>query len=171
VIRLHEEHGDSVVKVSKHPDNPWWHQERDAPVMIMTRVEWENAAAAGHLTPEHVMQRLKNIADYAFDIETVAGFDEDGFVISLIAEGLPLSGGVKLYVYSNDHPPPHVHIKLSSHPDDKIRINLETGEYMDDAPRGLARKRLKGIQTAVRENHDVLASWWEKHHGDPVALG
>jgi len=62
----------------------------------MSRTEWDEAAAAGHVTPEHVMQRLKNIADHAFDNQTVMGFDEDGFVISLIAEGLLLAGGVKL---------------------------------------------------------------------------
>jgi hypothetical protein len=156
--------------MSRHPGNPWWHQELDIPIMIMRRTEWDGATAAGHATPEHVMGRLKNIADRAFDNQTVMGFDEDGFVVSLIAEGLPLPGGVTLYVYANDHPPPHVHITVRAHPNAKIRINLETGEYLDDAPRGLASKRLKGFQTAVRENHPLLASWWESYHGNPVVL-
>jgi hypothetical protein len=69
--------------MSRYPDNPWWCQHHDAPIMIMTRSEWNKAAAAGYVTPEHVMLRLKNIADRVFDNETVVGFDEDGFVTSL----------------------------------------------------------------------------------------
>ena len=141
------------------------------PIMIMTRAEWDEAAAAGHLTPEHVIQRLKNIADHAFGNETVLGFDEDGFVISLTAEGLPLPGGVKLYIYPRDHPPPHAHIEIRSHPDIKLRINLETSEFMDSAPSGLAGKKLRGMRKAVIENHGILSSWWESYHGGPVSLG
>lgn len=137
----------------------------------MTRSEWERAAEAGHVTPEHVMLRLKNIANRAFDTQTVVGFDEDGFPVSLIAEGMALSGGVTLHVYSNDHPPPHVHIKLRARPSVTLRISLETGEFLDDElPRGLTRKKMKGFQAAVRENHQVLAGWWENYHGDPVVL-
>lgn len=157
--------------MSKYPDNPWWHQDHDAPILIMMRHEWDAAVAAGHVTPEHVMQRLKNIADHVFDNQTLMGFDDEGFVVSLVAEGLPLAGGVKLYVYSNDHPPPHVHIQLKSHPGAKLRINLETGEFMDDAPRGVDTKKLKGFQSAILENHEILAAWWQDYHGDPVVLG
>jgi hypothetical protein len=156
--------------MSRYPHNPCWHQERDIPFSIPTRADWDEAAAAGHLTPEHVMQRLKNIADHAFGNESVRGCDEDGFIISLTAEGLPIPGGVTLYVYANDHPPPHVHIKLRAHPNAEIRISLETGEFLDDAPRGLASKKLRGFQAAVRENHAVLASWWESYQGKPVVL-
>jgi Domain of unknown function (DUF4160) len=157
--------------MSRYPDNPWWCHEHDSPIMIPTRSEWDEAAGSGQVTPEHVMLRLKNIADHAFNNQTVAGFDEDGFVISLIAEGMALAGGVTLQVYANDHPPPHVHIKLRAHRDAKIRINLETGEFLDDGlPRGLTRKKMKGFQAAVRENRKVLAGWWENYHGDPVVL-
>lgn len=160
----------SVLPMSRYPGNPWWHHQLDIPITIMSRSEWDEAAAAGHVTPEHVMRRLKNIADHAFDNQTVMGFDEDGFVVSLIAEGLALAGGVTLRVYPNDHPPPHVHIEVRSRPNARIRINLATGEFLDDAPRGLPRKKLKGFQAAVRENHEVLATWWESYHGEPVVL-
>lgn len=168
--KINDSKSGSVLTMSRYPGNPWWHQERDIPFSIPTRVEWDEAAAAGHLTPEHVMQRLKNILDHAFDNQTVMGFDEDGFVVSLIAEGLLLADGLTLYVFPNDHPPPHVHIKLRAHPNAKIRISLETGELLDDAPRGLASKKLKRFQAAVREHHDVLATWWEHYHGGPVVL-
>lgn len=156
--------------MSKYPDNPFWCQEHDTPLVIMSRSEWDRAAAAGYVTAEHVMNRLKNIVDRAFDNQTIMGFDEDGFVISLTAEGLRLSGGVTLCVYANDHPPPHVHIKVRAHPNVDIRISLETGEYLDDPPRALASKKLRGFQRAVRENHPLLASWWQRHQGDPVIL-
>ncbi|MGO1665311.1 MAG: DUF4160 domain-containing protein [Micrococcaceae bacterium] len=157
--------------MSKHPDNPWWCQEHDAPLMIHTRVQWDEASEAGHVTPEHVMQRLKNIADHVFDNETSIGFDDEGFVVSLTAAGMALPGGVTLCVYPNDHPPPHVHIRVRSHPAAKLRIRLDTGEFMDNTPDGLVRKKLNGLQAAVRENHTVLAGWWQEYHGDPVVIG
>lgn len=156
--------------MSRYPDNPLWDHERDIPIMIMTRLEWEEAAEAGALTPEHVIQRLKNIADHVFGNETVIRFDVDGFVVSLIAEGLPLQGGVTLYVYSKDHPPPHVHVKVRAHPNARIRVSLETGEFLDTTPRGVRSKELKRFQAAVRENRHLLAIWWEAHTGDPVVI-
>jgi Domain of unknown function (DUF4160) len=70
-------------------------------------------------------------------------------------------------VYANDHSPHHVHIKLRSHPGAKLRINLGTAEFLDYVPRGVDSKRLRSFQAAVRKNHDVLAGWWENHHGMP----
>lgn len=157
--------------MSRYPGNPLWSHDNDVPVVIMTRRDWDEAIAAGHVTPEHVLVRLKNIADYAFDNISAIGYDSEGFVTALTAEGLPRPGGVTLYVYTHDHPPPHVHIKLRDHPDVKLRISLETGEYLDTAPRGLSTKKLRGFQRAVRECHPILAGWWENYHGgDPVVL-
>lgn len=156
--------------MAKHPDNPYWHQDHDKPIMILSRADWNRAVDAGHLTPDHVLLRLKNIADHAFGNETVMGFDDEGFATSLIAEGLPLPSGVTLYVYASDHLPPHVHIKLRSHPNARLRVRLDTGDFLDDAPRGVSTKKLKGFQDAVRENHDVLAGWWKAHQGGPVVV-
>ena len=156
--------------MSRYPDNPWWCNNHDGPKLIPTRSDWAQAARGGYVTPEHVMMRLKNIADHVFGNETVMGFDEDGFVTSLTSAGLALGGGVALQVYPNDHPPPHVHIKVRSLPDAKIRISLATGDLLDDPPRGLPAKKLRGIQKLVREHHELLASWWENYQGEPVVL-
>lgn len=138
--------------------------------MIMTRAQWDEATAAGHVTPEHVMLRLRNIADHIFGVESGIGYDEDGFVIGLTSAGLALQGGVILRVFPNDHAPPHVHIEVSSHPHAKIRINLATGDLLDDPPRGLPTKKLKRIQALVHENRAALATSWEKYHGGPVVF-
>ncbi|WP_159081404.1 DUF4160 domain-containing protein [Nocardioides sediminis] len=159
--------------MSKHPGNPYWHQERDVPIMIMSRREWDAAAEAGHLTPEHVFTRLHNIAVYAFgeDMESPIAFDEHGFVLSLTAAGISLEGGITLRVYPNDHPPPHVHIELRSHPGAKLRLRLDNGEYLDEPPKGLSTKKLNGFKAAITESHEVLTGWWEEYHGDPVTVG
>ncbi|NKR92253.1 DUF4160 domain-containing protein [Rhodococcus hoagii] len=154
----------------KHPDNPLWDHERDLPIMIYTRLEWEEAAESGHLTAEHVLQRLKNIADHVFENEGAAAFNEDGFVAALIAEGLSLPNGVKLHVYPKDHPPPHVHVEVRAQPGAKIRVSLVTGEYLDEIPAGIKSKQLKNFQAEIVKHYDLLESWWEKNHG-PVTLG
>lgn len=76
--------------MSSCPENPWWRQDADVPIMIMIRLDWDEATESGYITAEHEMQRLKNVADHVFEQEAAAGFDGDGFVISLVAEGLPL---------------------------------------------------------------------------------
>ncbi len=157
--------------MSKYPGNPYWHHEHDVPMMILTRAEWDEAKANGHLTPEHVFNRLHNIAVHVLGVEGSIGFDDDGFVVSLTAGGLALDHGVTLRVFPNDHPPPHVHIELRSHPTAKLRVRLDTGEYLDAAPKGLSTEKLKGFQAAIAESHDTLAKWWEEYHGDPVVVG
>lgn len=157
---------------SRHPDNPYWCQNHDLPKAICTRAEWDDAVATGFLTVEHVMLRLKNIADYEFGGETAAGpgvYDAEGFLMSLTSAGVKLEGGITLQVNPNDHPPPHVHVKIKAEPRIKLRVRLDTAEPMDPLPDGWAKK-LRGFQTVIRENHAVLAGWWEEYHGEPVSL-
>lgn len=154
--------------MSRYPDNPWWCGDHDKPISIPTRSEWDEAADAGYVTPEHVMIRLKNIAEYAFGSGTVIGLDENGFITSLTSAGWAIEGGVVLHVYPKDHPPPHVHIEVRSLPHVKIRINLATGDLLDDPPRGLPAKKLRKLQSLVREHQGVLATSWQTYHGEAV---
>ncbi|ELB90653.1 hypothetical protein Rwratislav_23294 [Rhodococcus wratislaviensis IFP 2016] len=78
----------------------------------MLREDWEQAAEEGHITPEHVLQRLENILTYAEGNEGPVDFDEDGHVIALVAWSKQMEGGYKLRVWPRDHPPPHAHIEL-----------------------------------------------------------
>lgn len=41
---------------------------------------------------------------------------------------------------------------------------------MDDPPKGLNTKKLKGFAAAIAESHPVLAAWWEEYHGEPVVV-
>jgi hypothetical protein len=156
--------------MSKHPDNPHWCQNHDQPFVIKSRAEWDEAEEAGYITPEHVFIRLKNIADHIFENESSMGFDDDGFVISLVAGAITLEGGLKLRVWPNDHPPPHVHIEIRAHPEWTIRVNLETVALMDELPSGLSAKQFRGFLATIRESQPMLADWWETYHGDPVVL-
>ena len=88
-------------------------------------------------------------------------FDEEGFLLSLVADGLKLEGGVTLQVYSNDHPPPHVHVLVRSQPRLKLRIRLDNGEPMDD-PGSVRAKELRRFSELVVEHNKLLTAWWMK---------
>jgi hypothetical protein len=135
--------------------------------MIMTRAEWDQATKDGHVTAEHIVQRLQNVAAHLFDEEEAAvAFDDEGFVVSLTAASITVDG-VKLHVYTLDHQPPHVHVKTSAF---ELRINLVTAELMGSAPRGVSAKQVRKLQDVVRENHPVLAGMWTSYHGgEPIA--
>ena len=107
------------------------------------------------------------MAVHEFGVEGPAASDEDGFFVSLTAEGLQLEGGVTLRVHTNDHPPPHVHVQRPGEPD--IRINLESGDLLQPVPAGTSAKKLRKFQEVVQESHALLSSWWEKNYGAPVS--
>lgn len=62
---------------------------------------------------------------FSFGEERAAGYDEDGFLASLTAEGIRMDSGETIRIHANDHPPPHVHVQRPVTRD--IKINLETG--------------------------------------------
>lgn len=128
--------------------------------MIMSQEEWHDATAAGFLTEEHVVGRITNILNVILGNGSELGFDGDGFLVSLVADGLQLQGGITLQVYSNDHPPPHVHVLLRAHPEIKLRLRLDNGEPLDAAP--VRTKDLRRFQAAVVQHSDVLTRWWAK---------
>jgi len=154
--------------MSKHPDNPYWCQNHDGPIVIHSREEWEKAKAAGHLTPEHALVRLSNVAFHYFGKGGSIGYDDEGFVFSMVAASIEVEGGIKLIVNTRDHPPPHVHIKLTALPQAKLRIRLDTGEHLGPLPRGITAKQFRSLRAVVVENSAQLTEWWEKYHGDPV---
>ena len=142
--------------------------ERDEPDRrpIYTRSDWDRVVTQGELTPDDVEARLHRIAVREFGELGPAGYDEEGFFTSLTAEGLRLEGGVTLFVHTNDHPPPHVHVRRRGHED--VKINLETGAVEGKLPSDVRQKQLNGFRSAVSESFGILGAWWERYHGDPV---
>lgn len=148
------------------PDEELVQDTRSLPETLYTRSDWDRAVAEGTLTPDQVLDRLLRTAVHHFGDGGPASFDEDGFFLSLVADGLQVQGGVTLRVHTLDHPPPHVHVQRRGEED--IRINLETGELLDRPPAGVKSRQLRGFQAQVNKNFDTLGAWWEKSHGRPV---
>ncbi len=136
---------------------------------VDTPEAWEAAEAAGAITADDVLERLGRMAVYEFGEMGPSGYDEDGFVLSLVAKGVP-EGSLLLDVHTRDHWPPHVHVKrpedLGSH---GVIIDLRTGE-IDEArlPKGIRGKDLKRMSELVAKHHDTLAGYWEAFHGTKV---
>ncbi|MEV0105507.1 hypothetical protein AB0H42_04070 [Nocardia sp. NPDC050799] len=137
--------------------------------MIDTPEQWQEAKEAGHVTAEHILHRLHAIAIREFGIQGAAGYDEEGFICALVADGLRCERGVVLRVCTRDHPPPHVHIEISAEPSIKLKMNLVTGEFMGPTPEGWGKK-VKYMRQLVKDNHSILVAWWEKSHG-PIDIG
>ena len=68
--------------------------------------------------------------------------------------------GISFVIHSNDHLPPHVHVKLSD--GSECRINLVSGEFMDAAPAGMKKKIMK----SYIENLEAIWATWEEYHPD-----
>jgi len=154
--------------MSRYPNNPYWHDASDLPISIDSQEDWDAASTAGHLTAEHILLRLEAIIEFEFGNGAEMGFDENGFLVSLVSVGMAVEGGVKFDVYPNDHPPPHVHIVLKADLSFEMRLRLDNAEPMNDKiPNGWA-KRINHWQAVVVKHNLVLIEWWVGYHG-PVA--
>lgn len=132
---------------------------------LYTQGDRDDAVAEGTLRLQDVIDRLTRILVRVFDAEGPAAYGEDGFFLSLTAEGLRLEGGIALRADPRDHRPPHVHV-LRPGMKGKLRIDLETGELMDAPPSGadFSAEELRGLQKTVKES-STLKGWWKKNHG------
>lgn len=136
---------------------------------ILGRADWDRALSQRWLTRTQIEARLHNIAVRDMGELGPVGYDEEGFIISLVADGIRREGIGWFKVYSNDHDPPHVHVRPFGE-DFDIRLSLETGEELDSRPRGVTSKQIKNMQKALVEMHDQLGAWWKKAQGEAVAL-
>lgn len=70
--------------------------------------------------------------------------------------------GLRVVIYRDDHPPPHVHVIG----DGEMKIELVAG----GTPRVIGTKRMKATDArkalqAVADNQDMLLQMWSKLHG------
>lgn len=135
---------------------------------IWTRVDWDRAVQEGWLARDDVEARLYRLAVRDLGVSASAGYDEDGFFLALVADGKDVEGIGRFIVYSNDHDPPHVHVKPYGS-DVDLKFSLETGDLLGEQPRGVTSKQVKNMRAALREIHAELGAWWEKAQGEPVA--
>ena len=70
--------------------------------------------------------------------------------------------GFSVYIYENDHPPPHVHVFQGSKPGPEIEINLDTMGVVSNYMKASDAKRAYKL---VRENRELPLS--ERERIDP----
>lgn len=69
---------------------------------------------------------------------------------------------MRLYMYADDHPPPHVHVQS---PDASVRVNLSTLLPMDPVPRNLD---LTEAMAFIRNHRrDLLLEWARLNEREP----
>lgn len=147
--------------MAKYPDNPFWNDERDVPVLITSQHDWDEAVAGGYLTAEHVQLRLELMLEFEFGNGADLGFNEEGFLNALTSAGTRFEGGLKISIYPEDHDPPHAHIEFRSDPKHEFRLDLDTGELLrgDTIPPGGAKK-LKRAKAVLAEHGPTFKAQW-----------
>ncbi|MFC8797315.1 DUF4160 domain-containing protein [Promicromonospora sp. NPDC057138] len=133
---------------------------------IYTRNDWNAALAEHWLTADDVLERIGRLVVHVSDMQGPAGYDDEGFFISLVADGLKLEGGVSLHVYPLDHDPPHVHVKRQGK--SEFKIDLRSGDVIGDHPKDLSSRDLKQIKATVLECSTALNDWWNKGRSVPL---
>ncbi|MBU8650082.1 DUF4160 domain-containing protein [Micrococcus luteus] len=135
---------------------------------IFTRRDWEDAIREGWIDASHMEARLYRVAVREFGDQECSGYDEEGFFLSLVADGLNKEGIGHFQIYSNDHDPPHVHVVPSGHKGDvELRFSLTDGRLLDKRPKSISSKSIKRIQAVILELQDQFDEWWEKKNYTP----
>lgn len=148
--------------MSKYPNNPFWDHELDIPVTLYGQGDWDEAEEGGFITAEHALERAERMLLHALAPGGPAAYDEEGFFRSLLSDSTREEFGIKLVVHSNDHDPPHCHVKFHGVLYDKLRIDLTTGEFLDDPPDGIRGKDLKQMKEVFTKYEDQMTGFWDK---------
>lgn len=155
--------------MSRHPDNPLWDQAGDRPIAILDEHGWHQAKRAGHLTLDHVLHRLEDMLEFEFGNGEELGIGEDGFLTALVADSYQVPrSGIKVYIRTEDHPPPHVHVAFPGE-EAGLAIELATGEPRrgEAVPRGRTT-HMKMIRNYLIEEKQMLLAEWERIHPTSV---
>jgi len=148
--------------MSQHPLNPWWSQQTDQPIMPTSHADWDQALKGQFITQEHVRTRLEAIIGRALGLDAYSGYDVDGFHVSLIAAGVQVGHGITLRVHSNDHEPPHAHVRLPGSSSDQLKVDIMTGDLSGVIPGNLSRAQRQAITLGVRNNSVKLGALWSQ---------
>lgn len=63
--------------------------------------------------------------------------------------------GIAIYLYYEDHPPPHVHARYAEY---RAKISITTGEVLEGS---LPRRAARLVAEWVGEHPEELATCWE----------
>ena len=69
---------------------------------------------------------------------------------------------MSIYLYFDDHDPPHFHVRGQ----DKTRVNIMTGEYLDGDPSLPRSKEKKLIEWLEIHKTDMINAWNACRDGD-----
>jgi hypothetical protein len=70
--------------------------------------------------------------------------------------------GLVFVIFSDDHPPPHVHV---SHADRSCKISLVDLKVIDEQRCTLTKAQLRKALRLAMENRLLLLRGWERIHG------
>jgi len=74
-------------------------------------------------------------------------------------------GGLRVVIYTNDHPPPHVHV-IGPGADARIALGGEGERPALITNEGLSRRELERALAEIGRNRVLLLQRWREIHGD-----
>jgi len=74
-------------------------------------------------------------------------------------------GGLRIVIYPNDHPPPHVHV-VGPNGEARVALGDDTQDAKVLTNDGLSRRELRAALFEVTEHREMLVRFWSEIHGD-----
>ena len=77
---------------------------------------------------------------------------------------MPIIGevsGATIKVYTNDHPPPHVHVFYQGQ---AVRLKITDGDKVQKDEPELPARIMRDVRQWLAENRDKAATTWAKYH-------
>lgn len=73
--------------------------------------------------------------------------------------------GLRVVIYANDHPPPHVHV-IGPGCEARIALGDEREHPWLMTNEGLSRRQVAAALLEISRNRDLLIQRWREIHGD-----
>ncbi len=74
-------------------------------------------------------------------------------------------GKIRVVIYSNDHPPPHVHAVMGDEARAKFNLNCPEGPVELVEQEGFKLADIRQIGMAIAENLTAICAKWNEIHG------
>ena len=119
----------------------------------------------GYYAEPEKIDTLKDFESQLIQLLSSGAYYIDNKIIE-VREQVDRINGIKIEIYSNEHPPPHFHITSNGL---KASLRIDNAEILENS--GFSKKQIRTVQIWFLKSKDKLIEVWNKTRPDDCQVG